>query len=188
MARKASKTANKPLAADTPANQPAAAYPLDNPALHRERAGLSATVATATQALKPSAKPTPAEEPPKLPTPLAAAGPQASLAEPPKSPEQAAVVAQPPKPTATYPVKVTFVLLEPDAKEVAVGGDFNGWGSGATPMKRHDGGHWETTVALAPGRYEYKFLVDGQWIPDPLAHEHVWNRHGTLNSVIEVRA
>ena len=26
------------------------------------------------------------------------------------------------------------------------------------------------------------------WIPDPLAHENVCNQHGTLNSVIEVRA
>lgn len=89
--------------------------------------------------------------------------------------------------TAANTVKVTFALLEPEAKQVAVCGDFNGWASGATPMKRHEGGHWEATVALAPGRYEYKFLLDGHWIPDPLAHENVWNYHGTLNSVIEVR-
>jgi hypothetical protein len=31
-------------------------------------------------------------------------------------------------------------------------------------------------------------LVDGEWIPDLLARENVWNRHRTLNSVIEVRA
>jgi 1,4-alpha-glucan branching enzyme len=55
-------------------------------------------------------------------------------------------------------------------------------------MKRHDDGHWEATVDLAPGRYEYKFVRDGEWIPDLLARENVWNQHGTLNSVIEVRA
>jgi 1,4-alpha-glucan branching enzyme len=55
-------------------------------------------------------------------------------------------------------------------------------------MKRHTDGHWETTAALAPGRYQYKFLIDGQWIPDPLARENVRNYHGTLNSVVEVRA
>jgi hypothetical protein len=37
-------------------------------------------------------------------------------------------------------------------------------------------------------RYEYKFVRDGEWMPDLLAHENVWNRQGTLNSVIEVRA
>ena len=55
-------------------------------------------------------------------------------------------------------------------------------------MKRQADGHWATTIALAPGRYEYKFIVDGHWIPDPLVHEHVWNQQGTLNSVVEVRA
>jgi len=55
-------------------------------------------------------------------------------------------------------------------------------------MKRHDDGHWETTVALAPGRYQYKLIVDGEWIADPAAEENVSNEHGSLNSVIEVRA
>ena len=84
-------------------------------------------------------------------------------------------------------VKVTFVLPEPNAKRVSLSGEFNGWSPEATPMKRHEDGHWETTVSLAPGRYQYKFIMDGQWIPDPLAHENVWNQHGTLNSVVEVR-
>jgi len=53
-------------------------------------------------------------------------------------------------------------------------------------MKRHHDGHWEATVALAPGRYQYKFIVDGEWITDPKAQENVRNYHGTLNSVIEV--
>ena len=85
-------------------------------------------------------------------------------------------------------VKVTFVLLICDAKRVSLSGEFNGWSPDATPMRRHSDGHWETTVDLAPGRYEYKFVRDGEWIPDLLAHENVWNQHGTLNSVIEVRA
>jgi hypothetical protein len=186
MAKKSSKKVSKPLAADEPANRPAAVYPLDKPAQNRQRAELSEMVATGTQAVKPSAKPTPAKEPPKLLTPLAAARPKASLPEPPKSPEKAAVVAQAPKPTATKTVNVSFALFEPDAKQVSLCGDFNGWASDATPMKGQEGGHWETTVALAPGRYQYKFVVDGHWIPDPLAHENVWNQHGTLNSVIEV--
>ena len=55
-------------------------------------------------------------------------------------------------------------------------------------MERAQDGSWETTVALAPGRYQYKFVVDGQWMPDPRARENVPNQHGTLNSVVEVRA
>jgi 1,4-alpha-glucan branching enzyme len=85
-------------------------------------------------------------------------------------------------------VNVKFVLLDLGAKQVSLSGDFNGWSPSATPMKRNDDGHWEATVALAPGRYEYKFVLGGDWIPDPLARQNVWNSRGTLNSVVEVRA
>ncbi len=155
MAKKSSKKANKPLVAGQPANQPAPVNPVDKPAQNRQGAGLSEAVATETQAVKPSARPPPAEAPPKLLTPLAAVWPTATLSEPPKSSEKAAVVAQAPTPTVPQSVKVRFLLFEPDAKQVALCGDFTGWASDATPLKRQDGGHWETTVALAPGRYEY---------------------------------
>jgi 1,4-alpha-glucan branching enzyme len=92
------------------------------------------------------------------------------------------------KPTAPKAVKVSFAFFEPNAKHVSLCGEFNNWASAATPMKRDDCGNWETTVALAPGRYEYKFIVDGQWIPDPQARESVRNYHGTLNSVVQVWA
>ena len=130
------------------------------------------------EAAPPQASNVPAAQPDKPPTQRAAM----------QSPGKAAAVAEAPEPAAPQTVKVTFVLLDLGAKQVSVGGDFNNWASNATPMKRDDAGHWETTIELAPGRYQYKFIVDGQWIPDPLAHEQVWNDHGTLNSVIEVRA
>ena len=93
-------------------------------------------------------------------------------------------------PTTALPMtaKVTFVLHEPGAKQVFLCGDFNGWASDATPMKRQADGHWETTIALAPGRHEYKFVVDGIWKHDPLARVNVWNQNGSLNSVAQVRA
>ena len=84
-------------------------------------------------------------------------------------------------------VKVGFVLLEPAAKSVSLRGEFNGWLADATPLQRSADGRWEATLALAPGRYEYKFFVDGQWIPDPQAQDQVWNHHGSLNSVVLVR-
>jgi hypothetical protein len=124
------------------------------------------------------ASPAPAAQPAKLPIQW----------EPTTSPWKAAAVAEAPLPPASPRVKVIFVLPKADAKHVSLSGEFNGWSPDATPMKRHDDGHWETTVDLAPGRYQYKFVVDGQWIPDLLARENVWNQHGTLNSVVEVRA
>jgi len=165
MGKESSKSAGKPLVVSEQANPPAAVS---------QRAGLSKSVASETQAVKPPAEATPAQEPPHLLTPLAAVWPAATL---PESPEQA------PMPTAPQTVKVTFGLLEPGAKQVSLCGEFNGWSVDATPMKRDDAGHWETTVALTPGRHEYKFVVDGNWKHDPLARVNVWNQTGTLNSV-----
>ena len=55
-------------------------------------------------------------------------------------------------------------------------------------MQSQGDGHWRIAVPLKPGRYEYKFLVDGEWTADPQARLNVWNVHGTLNSVVEVAA
>jgi hypothetical protein len=156
--------------ANAPVNPPDAASPVDKPVQKSERAGLSEAALAATRA----------KEPPHLLTPLAALWPAATRPEPPKTQEKV------PTPTAARTVKVTFVLFEPDAKQVVVSGNFNGWSIDATPMKRDEAGQWETTVALAPGRHEYKFVVDGNWKHDPLARVNVRNQNGTLNSVAQV--
>ena len=182
MANSPSEEVKKRLAADGPASLPAAVNPVEEPAQNPHPDVLTEGAMLEPQVVTPSSKPTPAQEPPHLLTPLAALWPSATLPERPKTPETAV------KPTAPQTVKVTFVLLEPGAKQVFLCGEFNGWASDATPMKRDDAGHWETTLALAPGRHEYKFLVDGNWKHDPLARVNVWNQNGTLNSVAQVRA
>jgi hypothetical protein len=169
----------KTLAAGVSVNRPAAVDPVDGPAQDSQQAGLSESV------VKPPTKPAPAAESPGLLTPLAAVWPTATPPKP-RPPEQAAGEKAPTK-QAAQTVKVTFVLLDLGAKQVSLSGDFNGWSPNAMPMRRDSSGHWETTVALAPGRHQYKFVADGEWIPDPLARENVWNQHGTLNSVVEVR-
>jgi 1,4-alpha-glucan branching enzyme len=85
-------------------------------------------------------------------------------------------------------VEVCFSLFEPTAGKVALCGVFNSWSEDSSLMSRGNDGHWKATLALPPGRYEYKFLVDGQWMPDLHAAENVMNGYGTLNSVVEVRA
>ena len=47
-------------------------------------------------------------------------------------------------------------------------------------------GNWWKETALAPGTYEYCLVVDGQWIPDPLARESVANPFGGRNSILKV--
>lgn len=103
---------------------------------------------------------------------------------------KATVLAEAPALPKVPKVKVTFVFPACACcpKHVSLSGDFNGWSSDAIPMKQCDDGHWETTLEIAPGRYEYKFVRDGEWMPDLLARENVLNGYGTLNSVIEVPA
>ena len=58
--------------------------------------------------------------------------------------------------------KVTLRLKAMEAKEVNVAGDFNKWDSVVHPMSKDDEGRWKTTLRLPPGRYEFKFMVNGQ--------------------------
>ena len=62
---------------------------------------------------------------------------------------------------------MTFRLLAPAAREVLLGGSFNGFTGSRQPLVRGKDGVWETTVSLAPGRHTYKFKVDGKWQLDP---------------------
>ena len=84
-------------------------------------------------------------------------------------------------------VAVTFSLDRPGAKAVNLCGDFNHWSPTSLRMIRQGASdHWERRLILPPGRYQYKFFVDGQWIHDPKARENVPNHHGSFNSVLEV--
>jgi hypothetical protein len=64
------------------------------------------------------------------------------------------------------PEGIHFSYTAPNAGQVLVAGDFNGWSPTAHPMTR-DGDVFSTVVKLAAGDHEYKFVVDGQWFGDP---------------------
>jgi hypothetical protein len=69
----------------------------------------------------------------------------------------------------TQQVLTQFVLRAPDAKNVALAGDFTGWQPAYT-MTRSEPGVWIVVVPLDPGIHQYSFVVDGErWIPDPAA-------------------
>ena len=52
---------------------------------------------------------------------------------------------------------------------------------------RRKTGVYTASMPLAPGKYEYKFVIDGAWCADPECADFVQNSHGTLNSVITVK-
>ena len=86
----------------------------------------------------------------------------------------------------TQKKRITFKLEASDAKEVILVGDFSSWDAKKYVMRKDDKGRWAEIVTLAPGRYEYKFLVDGQWQNDPSNDQLVPNSFGTLNNILNV--
>ena len=79
--------------------------------------------------------------------------------------------------------KVEFVCIAPKAREVFLGGEFNNWSKTATPMSRATDGKWRTALQLKPGRYPYKYIVDGVWQPDPANPDRVKDGFDSFNSV-----
>jgi len=83
-------------------------------------------------------------------------------------------------------VVFTYSSESPEPCHVFVAGDFNGWNPQAHPLQLFDGSVYRTVLRLAPGTYQYKFVVDGTWVHDSRAESHADNEHGTLNSVVRV--
>jgi len=81
---------------------------------------------------------------------------------------------------------VTFQIKAPDARDVRLAGDFNSWNPSGTILKKSKDGVWKRDLSLKPGRYEYKYVVDGQWRRDPINNLFTVNAYGTENSVIEL--
>jgi len=73
----------------------------------------------------------------------------------------------------------------PEARRVAVAGDFNGWSAEATPLRRGPGGAWTVELPLGPGRHQYQFVVDGVFVADPSAPT-VDDGFGGNNAVIDL--
>lgn len=83
---------------------------------------------------------------------------------------------------------VLFVQPGDCGRHVCVAGDFNDWSATATPMRRNmDLGVHEAVVPLSPGRYQYRLVIDGRWLPDSHNELRQINHYGELNSMVEVR-
>ena len=86
-----------------------------------------------------------------------------------------------------YSKEKTFNFYAPAAKDVYVVGDFNDWKMDEfSKLDRQDSGQWEKSLYLLPGKYRYKFVVDGLWFWDPQNTEKEPNPYGDFDSVFQV--
>ncbi|TRZ94980.1 hypothetical protein D4R78_05435 [bacterium] len=83
--------------------------------------------------------------------------------------------------------KAQFNIHAPGAKRVSLAGNFNNWDTKVLQAKKDSKGNWMVKASLKPGRYEYKFFVDGSWMSDPSSKSFTTNAFGTQNCVIEVK-
>ena len=89
---------------------------------------------------------------------------------------------------------IAFSCYALKAKAVFVAGTFNDWKLDAAPLRLlPPNGRWFGTLSLSPGRYEYKFVVDGQLCCEPGCKDEyrgcrmcVPNKFGSMNRVLEV--
>lgn len=83
---------------------------------------------------------------------------------------------------------VTFTVHAEKGKSVYIAGEFNKWDPAAKKMAyKAKEGVYAATIKLAPGEYQYKFVIDGTWCADPENINSVKNDQGTFNSVVVVK-
>lgn len=83
--------------------------------------------------------------------------------------------------------RVQIEFHHEQAQAVFIAGTFNDWNPSTTPMIALGDGKWVKELSLPPGRYEYRLVVDGEWVGDPTAAQQVSNSYGSFNSVLVVR-
>jgi cyclomaltodextrinase len=85
--------------------------------------------------------------------------------------------------------QVTF-KYHPETKPASINlaGTMNDWSTTKTPMTDPDNdGNYTVSLLLPPGSYQYKFVVDGQWVQDRQAEDsNADDGYGGKNSVINV--
>jgi chromosome partitioning protein len=82
--------------------------------------------------------------------------------------------------------EVIFAARFDKASKVLVAGEFNSWSPMSTPLRMDEPGIWRTTLPLKPGRYRYRYIVDGKWLTDPHNERVESNQFGEVDNIIDV--
>ncbi len=118
-----------------------------------------------------------------------AAAPEAlaGLEEPAAAPETPAAFAE----GAHEPRRVVVRFADQGAEDVRIAGDFNGWIPDKDVQSRVENEAstrvWTKVLTLPPGTYQYRYVVDGEWLEDPGNPDVEIGPVGERNSVLVVR-
>jgi chromosome partitioning protein len=82
--------------------------------------------------------------------------------------------------------EVIFAARFERASKVLVAGEFNSWSPMSTPLRMEEPGIWRTSLPLKPGRYRYRYIVDGKWQTDPHNDRVESNQFGEVDNIIDV--
>jgi chromosome partitioning protein len=186
----------------------AATQPPASPAFGSNGNGSQVATATAPAPVAPSISPStapaapsaiaPAPHTPRISPPMATLRPATSPAAATAAARAAAAPVSAAEPRTTeqkiddlYGIKqqgneVIFSARFDAASKVLIAGDFNGWNPVSPLQMTSRPGQWRVKLPLSPGRYRYRFIVDGKWVTDPFNKYVETNQFGELNNVVEV--
>jgi 1,4-alpha-glucan branching enzyme len=83
--------------------------------------------------------------------------------------------------------RIILRYYDPIAQDVQIAGDFSNWEPVENIMvQQKENKIWKGTVQLKPGKYQYKFIVDGEWKIDPCNPEVMTSDVGVSNSLLIV--
>ncbi len=84
-----------------------------------------------------------------------------------------------------YPVQIdkngvlTFSIEVKNAQTVSIAGNFNDWSADKNLLSKDELGVWSISLKLNPGKYEYKFVINGnKWVPENNLKLEIVNKYG----------
>jgi 1,4-alpha-glucan branching enzyme len=80
---------------------------------------------------------------------------------------------------------VEFVFYRPQARQVHLVGEFNGWRENELPMSRTKDGYWQARMRLPVGEFRFRYCADGEWFADYAAFGVEPGRFG-MDSIVRV--
>jgi hypothetical protein len=95
-----------------------------------------------------------------------------------------------PRPGSASEREVVVQFRAQHASDVRIAGDFNDWipDKGVRSLVQSEGPQrvWTKILHLAPGTYQYRYVVDGEWRQDPENPHSVDGPVGNKNSLLVV--